>query len=275
MIHSIFTLFAMLAAFTHIFLLSTGKAVTFLPLFRCNQYMVREQADGGLPDIQKWGQLMSLKLAHGSAVLVDTNAFQRKMLRTLLRGSGFARIQEMDCFDTAMDEANRSVPDFLFVDYDTARRSDLMRGKHNLRSKYLKPGTNLIFLMHNATRPRVDSAISRGANWIVSRPFSPKSLDRRIRAVLDPGSCIRIDQIEKLVSRQSTEAKGEEPPMSELVQQMDQLLKQSHHYREGKAKPDHKAKAAMMARLHMIETIKSDIEAKPQQPREQEGVILL
>lgn len=212
---------------------------------------------------------MSLKFTHGSAVLVDTNAFQRKMLRTLLRGSGFGRIQEMECFETAMDEANRSVPDFLFVDYDTARQSELMRANHNLRSKYLQPSTNLIFLMHNATRPRVNSAISRGANWIVSRPFSPKSLDRRIRAVLDPGSCIRIDQLKKLTSSETEQI--EEAPISELAQQMDQLLKQSSHYREGKAKPDQIAKSSIKARLKTVETLKSDATSK----QDEDDVFLL
>lgn len=212
---------------------------------------------------------MSLNVTHGSAVLVDTNAFQRKMLRTLLRGSGFGRIQEMECFDTAMDEAGRSMPDFLFVDYDTARRSELMRGNHDLRSKHLRPGTNLIFLMHNATRPRVDSAISRGANWIVSRPFSPKALDRRIRAVLDPGSCIRLNQLAKM-AKSKTE-RSEEPQVSELVQEMDKLLKQSHHYRKGTARPDQIAKSSMMARIEMIETLQSDETAQP----DQEDVFLL
>lgn len=179
---------------------------------------------------------MSSPIQHSSAVLVDTNAFQRKLLRSLLRGSGFQRLMEADCLDTALDEASRSYPDFIFIDYDTAKRSELMRGSHNIRQKYLKGGTHIIFLLHNATRPRVDDAIASGANWVLCRPFSPKSLDRRIRAVMDPGSCIQIDQIlpqqKKLPQKTQEGPSTESQNMSKLVHQMDTLLKQSRHYQD-------------------------------------------
>ncbi len=191
---------------------------------------------------------MSLPIQHGSAVLVDTNAFQRKLLRSLLRGSGFQRVMETDCLDSGLDEASRSYPDFIFIDYDTAKRSELTRGDQNIRQKYLKSGTHMIILLQNATRPRVRDAISSGANWVLSRPFSPKSLDRRIRAVMDPGSCIRIDQAntnQPALSKVQQEPAQQSPEnMSKLVHQMDTLLKQSRHYQETNSSKQSKQFAA-------------------------------
>ena len=226
---------------------------------------------------QRWGQLMSLPIRHGSAVLVDTNAYQRKMLRTLLRSSGFNRVLELDNFEDGVDEANRSFPDFLFVDYDTARRSELLRGNQNIRTKHLAASCHVIFLMQNPTRARVDAAISSGANWVLSRPFSPKSLDRRIRAVLDPGSCMRIEFMTDMVSADAPkkEEKAETLSLADLTAEMNSLLKQSQHYRNGKNKPDAAAKAAMLKKLQLIEAIKSGQSDLDSDPMDAESSVIL
>ena len=184
-------------------------------------------------DISDGDNLMSSSLEHRTAMLIDTNNYQRKMLRTLLRSSGFHRVNEVECFETGLVEAKRSYPDFVFADFDTAKRSDLMRGKKNIRREFLGLGTHLIFLLHNATRFRVDSAIASGANWVVSRPFSPKCLDRRIRAVLDPGSLIQIDSKKEMLKIGRMLSLGQESDnseMTEMLSQMDSLLKKSKYF---------------------------------------------
>nr|WP_321460792.1 hypothetical protein [uncultured Cohaesibacter sp.] len=129
---------------------------------------------------------MLAKIQHGSAVVVDANTFQRKLLRSVLRNSGFNRVMEFDKFEFGIDETKRTFPNFLFLDYDTVSSSELLRGRQDISKTYLSEATHLIILMENPTRHRVNNAILHGANWVVSRPFSTKALNARICAVLNP-----------------------------------------------------------------------------------------
>ena len=129
---------------------------------------------------------MPTAVQHGSAVIVDGNTFQRKLLRSVLRTSGFIRVAEFDKLEFGLDEAKRTFPNFLFLDYNTASSSELLRGRPDISKTYLGEATYLIFIMENPTRYRVTSAIAHGAHWIISRPFSTNALNARIRAVMNP-----------------------------------------------------------------------------------------
>ena len=125
---------------------------------------------------------MHLPIQHGTAVIVDGNTFQRKMLRSILRTSGFSRVSEFDKIEFGLDEAKRTFPNFLFLDYDTASASELVRGRQDISKTHLNESTYLIIILENPTRHRVGSAIAHGAHWVVSRPFSTNALIARIRA---------------------------------------------------------------------------------------------
>ncbi|WP_321447631.1 hypothetical protein [uncultured Cohaesibacter sp.] len=129
---------------------------------------------------------MPTAVQHGSAVIVDGNTFQRKLLRSILRTSGFIRVVEFDKLEFGLDEAKRTFPNFLFLDYDTASSSELLRGRPDISKTYLAEATYLIFIMENPTRYRVTSAIAHGAHWIISRPFSTNALNARIQAAMNP-----------------------------------------------------------------------------------------
>ncbi len=202
-----------------------------------------------------------MQLDYCSAVLVDKNSFQRKLLRSLLRTSGFHRLHETESFESGLQESKRSLPDFLFIDYDTAKGSDLLRGASNIPKQYLAHHTRMIMLMDNPTRPRVKTAIDIGSHWVLSRPFSPQTLDRRIRAVMDPGSLIKIASVND--PRSFKDAKEAEPE-SGLLHEMDDLLRSSQYFSVKPTEPAQKAKSPTPAAF-----------AKPVQQEAEEDVFLL
>ena len=55
---------------------------------------------------------MPAPVQQGSAVIVDNNTFQRKLLRSILRTSGFSRVVEFDKFEFGLDEAKRTLSQF-------------------------------------------------------------------------------------------------------------------------------------------------------------------
>ena len=205
---------------------------------------------------------MSQPIRHGSAVIVDQNGFQQKLLRSLLRSSGFIRVTESDDIESGLDEAARSYPDFLFVDYDTAIQSDLLRGSQNIRENHLRANTNLIMLMQNPTRFRVDSAIASGAHWVISRPFSANILNLRIKALLEPdfGTPLKTPKRKFIPGPQEKPAKtihtgtAGDISMTELVQQMDELMKQSRYFpkdgQNDRARQDQRTQHTLTDRGH-------------------------
>ncbi|WP_319532794.1 hypothetical protein [uncultured Cohaesibacter sp.] len=178
---------------------------------------------------------MSQTLSNGVAVLVDQNAFHQKILRNLLRSTGFSRVVEFTGFEEGLDEATRTRSDFLFADYDTARKSEILRVNGDLRKSHLTNGTNLIFLMQNPTRKRVKSAIASGANWVISRPFSPTCLYERINATLYPDSVAAFETERErrdvnVIELTSPPKETEEQRIKRLLKEMDELLKNSPYF---------------------------------------------
>ncbi len=164
---------------------------------------------------------MPASIEHASAVIVDINTFQRKLLRSILRTSGFSRVAEFDKFEFGLDEAKRTYPNFLFLDYDTAAYSELFRGRPDISKSYLTDATRLIILMENATRFRVTSAIANGAHWVISRPFSTSAITRRITTMMDSdsleASAVMARTLEDNQARQSSRMVGPELDPASLM----------------------------------------------------------
>ena len=220
---------------------------------------------------------MLAAIRHGTAVLIDSNNYQRKMLRTLLRTSGFRRVSEFEDMESGVEEASRAFPDFLFVDFDTALQSELSRGNQNWRDNHLGADTYLVILLQNCTRQRVERSISFGAHWVVSRPFSPNSLNRRIRAVLDPLYRIPLDHAPNPVKKQSSislEELSNQDRMTDLARQMDDLLKQSKYYKDGSKSGNRETKAQLLKQYLALESEFKACQSKEFE-QEEEGVVLL
>nr|WP_321460152.1 response regulator [uncultured Cohaesibacter sp.] len=128
---------------------------------------------------------------NGTAVLVDQNAFHRKLLRSVLRSVGFYEISEHEEVRTGLKQVMQTHPDFVFMDYDTATGSDISNYQKNIQGVYHDRQTYLFILMSHPTFSRVDKAIDSGADWIISRPFSQQALTRRLHAILHPSPLIR------------------------------------------------------------------------------------
>ncbi|MCV6601987.1 MAG: hypothetical protein OIF54_10590 [Cohaesibacter sp.] len=168
---------------------------------------------------------------------------------------------ETETFEGGLEESKRSFPDFLFIDYDTAKNSDLMRGIDNIPQQYLANHTRLIMLMDNPTRPRVRTAIEIGSHWVLSRPFSPQTLDRRIRAVLDPGSLIKLER----TNERTKDSNDQDIATStHLMSEMDSLLRKSQYFSEQPAMPSRK-----------LPENPTSSESSSDKTEKEEGIILL
>lgn len=208
-------------------------------------------------------------IRHGSAVLVDHNTFQRKLLRTVLRSSGFIRVSEFEDVEIGLDEASRIFPDFIFIDYETAQESELFRSRENMRTKMLGANTHMFILMQEPTRQRVTKAIGFGAHWVISRPFSPKSLNERLRAILNPGYAMPVlpdvpgkRRVESLISRPIRD----EDTMEDLADHMRDLLDYSQDYES-----QHPATRAETRQhiLNRIEALEQSLQARQNMPARQ------
>lgn len=195
-------------------------------------------------------------IRHGSAVLVDNNTFQRKLLRTVLRSSGFIRVNEFENVEIGLDEASRLFPDFIFIDYETAQGSELFRSRENIRNKMLGANTRMFFLMQDPTQQRVAKAVEFGAHWVISRPFSPKSLNQRLRAILDPGYAMAIQptlQHPTNTGPQSEQRHSDEENMVELAEHMQNFLSHSQDYHDQLAPTRTAVRANIRDRIHKLE----------------------
>jgi hypothetical protein len=95
----------------------------------------------------------------------------------------------------------------------------------------------------------------------LSRPFSPQTLDRRIRAVMDPGSLIKIAPA---IERKSFKDTKEAEPETGLLHEMDDLLRSSQYFSVKPTEPAPKIKKAKQSTF-----------AKPAQQEEEEDIFLL
>lgn len=195
-------------------------------------------------------------IRHGSAVLVDHNTFQRKLLRTVLRSSGFIRVSEFEDVEIGLDEASRIFPDFIFIDYETAQDSELFRSRENMRQKMLGANTNMFILMQEPTRQRVAKAIGFGAHWVISRPFSPKSLNQRLLAILNPGYAMPIQP--EPTGKRTTDDLASRPihataSNDDLAEHMQDLLTYSQDYQNQLSSTRAETRQNILDRIHALE----------------------
>ena len=218
-----------------------------------------------------------LPIRYGTAVLADKNGYQRKILRTLLRSSGFHRVSEFDNIEAGLAEAERAQPDFMFVDYDTAQQTDLLRGKQDLAKTYLSSNSHLIILLQNPTRHRVDSAISSGASWVISRPYSPKILNRRLRAILDPSFVVALSGPNEPIKVETPLTRSqsiEQLSISDLTRQMDELLEKSSYFSGDQSDNATAPGAAPARKFHALKD-KLQTGQAPLKKDDTEGVVLI
>ena len=93
----------------------------------------------------------------------------------------------------------------------------------------LGANTRMFFMMQDPTQQRVAKAVVFGAHWVISRPYSPKSLNERLRAILDPGYAMTIQPALPLSSQtrnQSKHVRSGEQNMVALTAQMQTFLPQ-------------------------------------------------
>jgi len=130
---------------------------------------------------------MNRSLDDLSVLIVEDNAFTRKLMRSMLRQIPVGEIQEYDNGRDALKLLASKYFDIVLLDW-------IMPGFNggqfleNLNVRRQKPGAQIpavLVVTANASRQVVLEAAQRGADGVIAKPFSVSVLRDRISAVLN------------------------------------------------------------------------------------------
>lgn len=134
-------------------------------------------------------------LIHQLTVLVvDDNAFTRKVVRTLLANIGVKKVIEASDGIIALDLIRLEMPDVVVLDWEMP----LLNGPELVRivrspGVFPVPDIPIIMLSAHGERWRVLESAKIGANEFLCKPISAKALlDRLISIILKPRASVRF-----------------------------------------------------------------------------------
>lgn len=134
-------------------------------------------------------------LATLDVLIVDDNAFMRKLVRTLLANLGVKGIQEAADGLQAVEVIRSQTPDVVILDWEMP----LISGAEVMRiirkpTLFPVPDVPVIMLTAHVERWRVTEALKLGVNEFIAKPVSGKVLLERIASiVLNPRPMIDLD----------------------------------------------------------------------------------
>jgi CheY-like chemotaxis protein len=130
----------------------------------------------------------------GLVVLIaDSNAFTRKLTRTMLMNLGAKSIYEAADGIAAIDAIRTVNPDVMIIDWDMP----ILNGREVMRivrspGVFPKPNLPIIMLTDRGLRSRVTAAIRLGVHEFLVKPISPLILQQRLLGiVLKPRPMVR------------------------------------------------------------------------------------
>ena len=130
----------------------------------------------------------------GLVVLVaDSNAYMRRLTRTMLVNLGARAIYEAADGVAALDAIRTISPDVMIMNWDMP----VLDGPEVMRivrspDAFPKPNLPIIMLTDLGLRSRVDAAIKLGVHEFLVKPISPKTLQQRLLGiVLNPRPMVR------------------------------------------------------------------------------------
>ena len=126
-------------------------------------------------------------------LLAYSNAYMRRLTRTMLMNLGAKAIYEASDGVAALDAIRTVNPDVMILDWDLPglTGSEVMRV---VRSPgiFPKPNLPIIMLTDRGLRSRVTAAIRLGVHEFLVKPISPKTLQQRLLGiVLKPRPMVR------------------------------------------------------------------------------------
>jgi CheY-like chemotaxis protein len=127
----------------------------------------------------------SVRLAHAKVLVVDDEAYMRKVVRTMLMGIGVRTVYEAHDGPKGLDMIRSVAPDVVILDWempglDGAGFVRMVRSPQT----FPYPDVPIIMLTGHGERRRVIEAIQIGVNEFLLKPVSSKALQDRLISVL-------------------------------------------------------------------------------------------
>ncbi|MBV8790568.1 MAG: response regulator [Pseudolabrys sp.] len=129
-----------------------------------------------------------------SVLVVDDNAFMRKMVRSLLNNIGVKKIFEASDGIAGLDAIRQFSPDLVILDWEMP----LLNGPEFVRivrspGVFPLPDIPIIMLTAHGERWRVVEAVKIGVNEFLCKPVSAKGLlDRLVSILAKPRASVQM-----------------------------------------------------------------------------------
>jgi two-component system chemotaxis response regulator CheY len=126
------------------------------------------------------------KAMEGLVVLIaDSNAYTRRLTRTMLTNLGAKSVYEAGDGAAALDAIRTVNPDVMILDWDMP----ILDGREVMRivrspGMFPKPNLPIIMLTDRGLRSRVTTAIRLGVHEFLVKPISPKTLQQRLLGIM-------------------------------------------------------------------------------------------
>jgi two-component system chemotaxis response regulator CheY len=150
-----------------------------------------------------WAGFKSMNAKHAEVLIqqlcvlvVDDNAFMRKMVRNLLGNIGVKKIFEAADGIAALELIRSAIPDVVILDWEMP----LLNGPEMLRivrspGVFPTPDIPIIMLTAHGERRRIVESVKLGVNEFLCKPVSAKALlDRLISILLKPRESVQLGE---------------------------------------------------------------------------------
>jgi CheY-like chemotaxis protein len=129
-----------------------------------------------------------------NVLVVDDNAFTRKIVRGLLANIGVKSVAEAGDGLSALEMIGQSTPDIIILDWEMP----LLNGPELVRivrspGVFPSPDIPIIMLTSHGERWRIVESVKLGVNEFLCKPVSAQALlDRIISILLKPREIVRV-----------------------------------------------------------------------------------
>src|ERR1700744_3914331 len=118
-------------------------------------------------------------------LVIDDNAYMRRIIRTVLHGLGTRDVFEADDGATGLDAFTHNVPDIVLIDwampvFDGLELAKMIRETEGIANPYVP----IIMITGHTEKDRVTAARDAGITEFLAKPISAKALYQRIMNVV-------------------------------------------------------------------------------------------
>lgn len=116
---------------------------------------------------------------HRAVLIVDDDPFIRKLIRTTLEGVSAFDLHEASDGEESVQAARREGPRLVFLDIDMPRM-DGIEACRQMRGEPAMTGAKIVMLTASADAGARARAANAGADFFLTKPFSPLDLLRLV-----------------------------------------------------------------------------------------------